>query len=333
MYLNFLVGLMALSFIVFIHEFGHYIAARIGGVGIETFSVGMGKALFSFKDSRGTTWQFCLIPVGGYVHPKDAGDAVGLRFKEAGMIRGIFVAMAGPFFNFMTAFACFLFLSLHIGLPKFDPEIMEIRANSPAYAVLHIGDEVVAINGKALKSSDIKLDALERLKDPLLRINREGELLDIVIHKNENESCGIFVKSNFEKLSLLKAVKFSILRVYQGVYDTFSKVWEAIASFKIMGPIGIIKAAAAAQKNGLITMILFIAAVSIAIGSFNLLPIPALDGGRIIIFVVSAILRRPINDTVEKMLNIISIVLILSLFAIGLFNDTNVSALFISSVG
>ena len=319
MSIEFFIGLIALSGVIGIHEFGHYIFARICNVGVEVFSIGMGKILWSRMDSHGTKWQICAIPLGGYIIPKEDGDAVGLKFKEAGVIKGVLVAMAGPLFNFITAFICLLFISLNSGFPQFKPEIKEIKKDSPAYiSKLQKGDRILSINGMSVKDRE---DIIFAVQDPSFLIERDNKKIKIIVKKEKKASYGITFDTHFEKTNLQNAIKLSFFTVIGGVYDLFTRIWQSINSFGVVGPIGIIKSAMSAQKDGFISFMLFIASISIALGATNLLPIPALDGGRIVLFILSGIIRRPLPLIIEKTLNYLSIGLLGAMFLISVFFD------------
>ncbi len=318
MYGQFLLSLAALSVIVFIHEFGHYITARWSGVGIEVFSVGFGKILHSFVDKRGTKWQFCAIPLGGYVHPKDSDNnkVVGSKFKEAGTTRGVLVAIAGPMFNFISAFLCIAVLAFTFGFPQFSSKIAEILPNSSAIGKLLPGDTILKINDQEIVDS-----LVINVKDPIVTIEREGKVLQFQLQKPQSESYKILLENRFQKMGLISAIANAFWYVVNGIYDSLSRVWKAIASLNLMGPIGIMKTGMQVQKHGLAAFIIFIANISIAIGALNLLPVPLLDGGRILIFLISAIIRRPIPAIYEKGLVYISVGILAAIFAIGFFVD------------
>lgn len=321
MHLGFIIGLLALNLIVLLHELGHYIFARLSGIGVEVFSVGIGKPIVSYTDSRGTKWQIAMIPVGGYAAMKNTDDPSSVRernFREAGLIRGVLIAVAGPLFNFLTAFFCFFAVCLHIGKPVFSSQVLEIKPDTPAaLAQIQPGDKVLLINGKQLKNQFDILDT----KNPELTIQRGDEIKVIKIEKKLSQPYGIVFNTEFEKISPIHAIGFAFGTVCERIWVTLSRTFDAVFSGNIIGPLGIMKNAASAQKSGLISFILFIASLSIGIGAFNLLPIPALDGGRALMFVISAIIRRPVSTLTETILNYISVISIAFLFLLGFFTD------------
>lgn len=317
---KFLLSIAILSSIIFIHEFGHYIVSRICAIGVETFSIGFGRPIYSFINKHGTQWQICMLPLGGYIKPKDEeiveGRKIhGLKFNDSGFVRGTLVAFAGPLFNFITAFFCIFFLAITFGFPKFSPEIKEVLPGSPAYDKLISGDMILEINSSPITNS------LTKHANPNILIKRNGNILSVDITKKLEEPYKLVMKTTFEKLPVLKALNLSVSYVVSGIYFSFKNILKAIVNFNIQGPIGIMKTAVNVQKNGIADLIVFIAQVSIGVGFFNLLPIPTLDGGRIILFLICALIRKPLSLKVEKSLSYVSLFFIGLIFFIGFFSD------------
>lgn len=318
---KFLLSLAALSAIVLIHEFGHYIFARIFKVGVETFSVGMGKPLYSFIDKRGTKWQFCAIPLGGYIQPKEQEEAAhgkvfGASFKNASPFKGILIALAGPFFNFFSAFIMLIAISVSFGFPRFSPIVQEVRKDSLAYNKILPGDRILEINN--IKIND-KIPA--NIENPNVKIERGSQIINIQLNKPKGAAYKILFSQRFEKLGFVSSSINAFFFIAERVYFTFTSMWSAITSFSIMGPVGILNSSVQMQNQGLVTFLLFIISLSIGIGAFNLLPVPMLDGGRIIMFIIAALTGKKASPKVEKAFNYISLILLGSLFIIGLIGD------------
>jgi regulator of sigma E protease len=317
---KFLFSIATLSLIIFIHEFGHYIAARLCGIGVETFSVGFGNPIYSFINKKGTKWQFCILPLGGYIQPKekdivDHRKVSGLNFNDAGLIKGSLIAFAGPFFNFISAFMLIFFLAIFMGFPKFSSEIKTVSMNSPAYGKLIAGDVILQINEVQIENKIIQAE------NPVIVINRNENILSVEITKKLTEPYGLVMKNKFEKLPFFESFNVSMHYIIKSIYLTLTTAWKAFSSFNIQGPIGIINTAINTQKEGFASFIMFVVSVSIGIGSLNLLPIPALDGGRIILLIISALIRRPISLRIQKLLSYISLMIIGVMFLIGFWID------------
>jgi len=319
---KFLIGILGLSFIIGIHEVGHYVFARMCKVGVEIFSIGFGPVLWSRTDSRGTKWQICAIPLGGFVYPKDEeGKSFGLKYKEAGPIRGCLVAFAGPLFNFLTAIACLAGIAMFFGTARPSTIIDQVEKNSPAFvANFSKGDKILSIDGKIIEKPQ---DFIANLENSTVTLERGGKKIEVLVKKPVSAQFGVNFKTEFDgtKLTLLPALKEATLSVCESIKIFSTKIWGALISCKITGPIGIVASAANAHEQGPLAFILFIAAISVAVGATNLLPIPIVDGGRIIMFLVSWIIRRPVPEKVETVLNYGSLVIIAAIFAIGFFVD------------
>lgn len=340
-----IIGLSIISLVALIHEFGHYLFARIAKVGVEIFSVGMGKPLVSYKDLRGTTWKIGSIPFGGYILPKENDEAgsnhpkaffefghvennfvKGLKFKESGPIKGIFVAIAGPFFNFLTAFFLLIFISNNFGFPNYTNKIESVESNSPAeFAGLKKDDVIKTINNKNIKN---KFDIKMQKNDNSVLIERNGKLIELNLNKNNanlnnknHKKYGLLLKTEFKKIGFFQSISLSFKTVVTMIYLTLTNIVNAITSMSISGPIGIIEMASKQSKNGLLALLFFIIDISIGIGAFNLFPIPVLDGGRIVLFLISAIIRKPVPKTVENILNYIGFGIVIGIFALTFFID------------
>lgn len=324
----FLIGSLVISLIVTIHEFGHYIFARMNGVGVEVFSVGMGKPIWKRYDSKGTLWQLCILPLGGYILPKDDGNPVdpnrtipvsGKCFRKSGMVSGILVAIAGPLFNFLTAFCCFVALNNLQGVPKPSNIISNVQSSSIADKIgIKEGDVIVEVNGVEVN----RFIFLNFFKENIsLKVERSGELVSFNVNKAKRDLIGVSFKTDFQKMSFIDSVFYSCKTVYELVYKTLATTFQAITGLNFMGPIGIIKSAGKANEGGFYLLILFIAHLSIAIGAFNLIPIPLLDGGRILMFLVSGIIRRPVPEKIEGFLNYLSIAVLGFILIVGSFLD------------
>lgn len=316
-----LVGLGVLGLITGIHEFGHYLMARIVKVGVESFSIGFGKEIWSKKDSRGTIWKISAIPLGGYISPKNSSNEtiIGTEFNKAGFFRGTLIALGGPLFNFILAFFCFAYINLFFGLEKSSLYLADVTPGSPAHQVgLKINDKIIEIN--RVKLTNIR-EIPPSAENPEIKILRNGFILDFKLKKSKREFYGMRFIKIYRRVGFFDAIKIAFLNVHYNILKFFTSIFDSILSLKIVGPIGIIREAGNAHKNGLVDFLLFIAAFSIGIGAFNLLPIPILDGGRVMMFGLEAIIRRPVPTWFESILNYASIGFVAGIFLLTLFID------------
>jgi len=307
--LTFLTTLIFLSLIVFIHELGHFIAARACGVQVQTFSVGFGPAIFSFKDKKNTKWQLSAIPLGGYIQmPLD---------KLFGFKR-IVVSFAGPLMNFVFALGLFFTVIFVNGSAVIQPLVKDITPNSLAEKNdIRAGDEVVSINGKPIEHIH---SVLNSSKDVELNIKRGEDTLVKRIKMTEDK-LGISFATALKKLSALDSLKKSAHTIWlicsNMLYGLFS--WGNV---KNMGSvISVFSLSKEHYEAGVYVFLNFIAFLSINLGFLNLLPIPVLDGGYILLGFYELITGRRVNEKLYNRIMTIGFLLILFVMIGAILND------------
>ena len=353
--------LILLTIIVFVHEMGHYLVARINGVKVEVFSVGFGKELFGWNDSLGTRWKICFIPLGGYV--KFFGDAnlasslsdknlasytsekLNKTFISKTLSQKAAIVFAGPFANFLFAFLVFFLMFQFIGTAK-DTKILnivnDIVSASPAdKAGIFIGDEIIGIDGsKTYDFYDIKKivekNPSNELKFTVIRFGKEIELIvvpDLIEDVDERGNnikygrVGISPKYEiiYEKLSLFNSLKKSLNDTALYTIKTFEGIAEIItgkrSASELGGPIMIATVAGKAADRGIEPFLFIMAIISINLGLINLFPIPLLDGGHLFLFLVQAIKKSPINEDFLKYYSMVGISILLGLMILVNYND------------
>ena len=317
--------LVVLTPLVFIHELGHYLAAIKNGVIVEQFSVGFGPELIGFTDKHNTRWKICLIPFGGYVKMKGELLVNDENYKNNGKKRGYFnnaslfarlsIVFSGPLANILFGILIITTLYSFHGRYEVKPEVNQVVKNSPAdRAGLKPNDLIISINNtKIYNFDDIrkiviesnKLLSFEVLRDKqILFFNIKPEIIDNKDLKTKSYKIGIIASS-----PILTKHDF-ISSIYYGLKDTLFLTFEWIKGFAklisfnidkkdIAGPIGIAKISGNAISLGLPSFLFLMALLSINLGLINLLPIPALDGGYILMYFIESILGRPINQKIQ----------------------------------
>ncbi|GHS87690.1 putative zinc metalloprotease [Campylobacterota bacterium] len=339
-------AILVLSLLIFIHEFGHFIAARMMGVTVEVFSIGFGKTLLSRKIGA-TEYRVSAFLLGGYVRMKGQDDASPLA--KSGEIdaydtkkpwQRIFILFAGPFANFVLAFFLFWVAAI-IGFNALAPTIGKVLENSPAEkAGLLTGDKVLQINGEAIDDWQ-KLSEAIRLSEhaTLFSVDRGGEILLLTINPEMSEGENVFGEKERRKMAgiapsgeiitlnygAIDAVKvawgktiYASTLIFQSVYKLIS---GAIGLDNMGGIISIVDITAKASAISFAALLGFTALLSVNLGVLNLLPIPALDGGHIIFNVYEQIFRRPPNEKVLLRLTIAGWAILCGLMFLGLYND------------
>ncbi|MGB5917766.1 RIP metalloprotease RseP [Arcobacter sp.] len=338
--------LLVLSFLVFFHELGHFLAARYFGIKVEVFSIGFGKKLYS-KQWMGTSWQFALIPLGGYVKMKGQDDTKpGLveagndSYNNKKPWQRIIILFAGPFANFVLA-AILYFTIAMIGANALSPTIGQVVANSPAAkAGLKVNDEILRINNTDVKQWNEVGKYIVQSKGALqFYIKRDGAVITRIINPHISDSENIF-KEKIKKrmigiapapkivklnLSPIEALGFaydttveSSKMIFKGVQKLIQGV---IPSSEVGGVITIGKVISDASQSSIIALLTITALISVNLGVLNLLPIPALDGGHIMFNLYEIIARRKPSDKVFMYLTVVGWVILGSLMLLGIYND------------
>ena len=327
----------ALGLVVIVHEWGHFIACRLLGIRVEEFSIGFGKLLKQWKGKKDTLFSLRAIPLGGYVKP--AGEAY---FREVEIkssdefaakpwwARSIMV-FAGAAMNYVLAFIIFFFIIFLVGMPvtntsKIPAVLSEVKAEYPAAAAgLLAGDKITKIDGENITNWKDLLVSLnkankENLPEVSVTYEREGNTKTVNIAFSENKKLGIIVEPVYEKIGILKSIGMAGYQCYYWTALSLVTIAEKIYHKQapdMAGPIGIFELVGKGVHRGLEDYFFLIALISVAIGMFNLFPIPILDGGHIVFFIIEGITgKRPTEKFLNNACGVGAIILIsLVLFA------------------
>ncbi len=346
---NLLSFIIILSIIVFFHEFGHYIIARLNGVAIDEFAIGYGKEIFGFNDKNGTRWKVCSIPMGGFCKffgDEDASSSIinsekltnftkeeknkCLFFKKPW--QKILVAFAGPAFNYLLSLILFTLFFRINGIDIFTNKIGFIEDESPAQkADLRVGDIIKKINNKEIKNfSDIQEIVINSTNKDTLKIvlERNSQTINKDIIPNFVVKDGVKiaqigvgseipVKKNTNLIESFYLSAHEILKITKNTAIAFFKMLIGKASFNnLSGPIKIAQYSGKAMKGGFMSVIYFTALISIGLGFMNLIPIPGLDGGHILIYFIEIVRKKPLKEETENLIIKIgfSILIVLTIF-------------------
>lgn len=355
--------ILVLSVIVFVHEFGHYLAARLCGVRVETFSIGFGRELFGFNDGHGTRWKFSLLPLGGYVKMfGDAGAASTadaekieqmseaekkVSFHHKALPQKFIIVAAGPLANFILSIAVFTYFIFSVGLSSTEPVAGEILKDSPAaIAGLKPGDRILSIDGKEVNyfreiATEVVLNTGQLVK---LEVKRGDTVLHMSmkpkIHEDKDSLGNVIkrpiigVKSQtlvYEEVGLTQALWHASLQTYDMCRTSVRVIGQMItgdrSAEELKGPLGIAKLSGDATASGetmaqtLRTLLWFIALLSVNLGFINLFPIPMLDGGHLLFYIIEGMRGRPLAEKVQEYSFRFGFAVLISLMAFTLFND------------
>ena len=326
--------------IVFIHEFGHYLFARIFKAEVTDFSIGFGKPFFQFKDRNNTIWKICPIPLGGYVKikgldsvfQKNSNDEPG-SFQSLQLYQKIFILLAGSVFNILSAWIALFCIFFFFGIASFLPIIGKVMDDSAAKENdLRVNDVIISVNNLQIDEfSDIP-KALGSDKSISLLVERDGQIIEKNFDLKFNDEINRYVigisttnEPIIDKYNLNKSIKNSLIFIptYYGASINFLKksYQDNTLGDQLAGPVGIVKMADQMMLDKIRGVIFLFIVISLFVGVFNLLPIPLLDGGHIVYFIISKIFSNSLPELATRIYNATGITIISYLFIFINFND------------
>jgi regulator of sigma E protease len=342
-------ALLILSFLIFFHELGHFLAARFFGVQVDVFSIGFGKKLLT-KQIGKTQWTLSMIPLGGYVKMKgqDDTDPSFVSYDEDSYNikkpwQRIIILLAGPFANFLLAFLLYLSISF-IGVPKLLATVGDVNTTQPAYqAGVQVGDKIVQINGdKILYWEDIGESIQKSSLDLQLTVLRKNEYVDLTITPQLQQVKNRFNESIERRIIGIKPDMNSTRILHYSLEDGLNYAYTQTQNASMLivkglqkllsglvpveqlgGVVSIVDVTAKASSVGITALLFFTALISVNLGVLNLLPIPALDGGHIVFNLYEMITKRKPNTEIMYKLTLIGWAILLSVMLLGLYNDMN----------
>ena len=341
-----------LSLVVIVHEGGHFVVARLCGVKVTEFALGFGKKLFSKTDKRGTAWQVRMVPLGGYVKMLGDEDAASAKssdkdipeedkdktFVSKTLAQRAAIIFAGPAMNYIFAFVLFVGLFWCVGEVVVKPVVGSVLPDSAAEAAgIKPQDEIVSINDMKINSfTDIQRTVMltDYGKELHLQIKRGEEILSISLMPKMDEAtdrpligvtaAGETIVVN-EEVSFGAACQKALLTIYESTRDTLMYLGQVLSGKRapkdMRGPLGIAEASGDALLGGFVSLIAFVAQISVAIGLMNLLPIPLLDGGHLFLYFFEAIRRKPLTEKMQAALMWAGFGILMIVFAYTMFLD------------
>lgn len=324
-----IVAILVFGLLVFFHELGHFGVAKFVGIRVHEFAIGMGPKLVQHK-RNGTVYALRVFPIGGFVRMEgeDESSAAADSFSQKSVRARISVIFAGPLMNFILGFFCFFLIFFSLGVP--GTHIGGMIPDSPAEeAGLQTGDKVVEIDGEAIGSWEKLVEAVaaSQGKPVEIVINRQGETQRLTVTPQHDDQSGRFLigiipgseksftgalRNSYEQSKFIFTEIFSFLRqLIRGQADTAD----------VAGPVGIISLVGQASRSGWMDVVGLAGLISINLGIMNLLPIPALDGSRIIFLLIEGLRGRPVDPEKEAMVHMIGITLLMLLMVVITYKD------------
>lgn len=334
--------------IVLVHEYGHFIAARKCGVFVEEFAIGMGPKIIS-KQKKDTLYSIRVFPIGGFCKMKgeDSSDVDSDSFSNASKGKKFIILFAGAFMNFVLAFVILLGISFFAGTTT--TEITNVADGSPAsVAGLESGDKIYKINGEKVHIFDeISFAILKNGSNTAeIEVKRNGEKIKLNVTPKEQDGrylIGISTKpkaplisknnGEHEKASFFETIYngyWNVIFILKSTFYSFVQLFTGKVSLnQVMGPIGLApvidETYKTASKAGVLSLILTMlnltAVLSANIGVLNLLPLPALDGGRILFLLLEVLRGKPIPEEKEATVNFVGFIILMGFGIFIAFKD------------
>ncbi len=335
--LTILAAIFVFGVLVTVHEFGHFITAKMMGMRVDEFAIGFGPKIFQTKDGD-TLYSLRAIPLGGYnkiagMDPEDDATDSG-AFRSKPIPARMLVILAGAIMNFILPIILFSGIFMIQGRETLvdQPILGTVVENMAAdKAGLKVGDKVLAINGE-------KVDTWRNLvvtlrangeKPVVMTVESNGQVKEVTMQPQYNEQAKrplVGISPKFEKESLgffgsiqegFKYTKYIIFAMLDGLMQMVT----GRAPAEVSGPIGVAQMAGQVAEQGLLPLMNFVAFLSINLGVINLLPLPALDGGHFILLILEALRGKPLGDKAMTNIQMVGIALILALTFFSTFKD------------
>ncbi|PIS46762.1 MAG: hypothetical protein COT17_06945 [Elusimicrobia bacterium CG08_land_8_20_14_0_20_51_18] len=337
MIISIIAVLFTFGLVIFLHEFGHFIVCKLSGIRVEAFSFGFGKELWG-KTGGYTRYSVRLIPLGGYVKPQgeDINEYKGEPqeyFSKPWYIR-LAVVLAGPFMNYLLAFSLFFAVIFFVGqpVPSDQPVIGDMALNYPAHnAGLKEKDRIISINGKEVSTWLSMAGVIHKSLNKEMKIayEREGVRKEVAITPVKDPAgrqgiIGISPDVAYKNVSLFRASGMALHQCWFWTSFTITTLAGNIYRMEkpdVAGPIGIVGIVSKAAHSGFSDFIFLLGLISVAVGFFNLLPIPLLDGGHVILYLFEGIFRRKITTNIMRYVNSAGIVILLSIMVFATYSD------------
>lgn len=348
--MSIIIAIIILGFLVAIHEFGHFIVAKISGMYVTTFSIGMGPKIASFQKGE-TEYVISAIPAGGFVSVKgitgdpdidDDPDDPRL-FQNRPILHRMLFTVAGPFMNFVTALVALMALYMILGVNVVDndspPIIAEVTADSAAEAAgLEAGDEILMVNGQTITTWADMDQYMNDYKQGAMTITyeRDGVRAETQLTPSYNEDLKRYalgvtkqVETTQQTLGVGDAFRQSLYMTAGMSTIIFDAVIDLVTGETsvtdeeggLSGPVGIVNAIGDSVSQGIWSVVSLIAVLSVNFGLLNMLPVPALDGSRFLFLLIEAVRGIPVSQNKEMLVNLVGMMALFALMIYVTYND------------
>jgi regulator of sigma E protease len=347
--------LAVITIVVFFHELGHFAVARWNGVRIDTFSIGFGGEIFGWNDKHGTRWRVSWIPLGGYVKffgdagassaQSDGLDAMtdeerAVSFHHKGLWQRASVVVAGPIANFILAIVIFAVMFATFGRPVSEPLVVNVVPEGAAQvAGFEAGDVVTAMDGRPItRFQELQAYVQPRHGQAIqMEVRRDDHLVQLTVTPNsvEREVFGstqvigvIGIRGpagELERQGPIDSIWLGVTSTYDVIATTLGYLGDVVtgdaSADQLSGPIGIAVVTSEVARVSVVGLINLAAIISVALGLFNLFPIPLLDGGHLLFYAAEALRGRPLSDRTQEFGMRLGMLAVVAIFVVATFND------------
>jgi len=331
-------AILVFGFLIFIHEFGHYLSARACGVGIKEFAIGMGPRIAGWTSKKsGIKYSVRALPFGGYVSMlgEDEESDDERSFGKKKVWQRMLIVIAGPAMNLIIGFLAMVIMVSSAGtLYSTEVEYREMSGVAISEANgLRDGDEILKVGKVRVHTRyEVTYEIMRQGSEAIdMTVRRDGNVLtveDVLFPSRETDGI-VFGAWDFyggtDEFTLGNILKHSFYRsvsTVKMVVDSFADLIRGRYGMEALsGPVGMTQTIGESVSGGLQSFLYIFVIITINLGVLNLFPIPALDGGRFLFLLIEAVIRRPLNPKVEGYINTVALLLLLALAAFVTFND------------
>ena len=337
----FLITVIVFGALIFVHELGHFIAARIFGVRVNEFAIGMGPKLFSYRGKKsGTLYSLRLLPIGGYNSMEgenEESDSDG-AFCSKPVWQRMIIVVSGALMNILLGFI--IMTVIVVATKNYASNVIDVFVKSEGmteypteYGGLRSGDKVIKINGDRVHIADeVSYAIFNEGGGPVnVTVIRDGkkQIIENVQFPTAESGGVVYGMRNFYFKVEPKNFVNTIKHTFYGSINSMVQIFDSLKGLlsgryginEVSGPIGVGEAIGQATKIGITPLLTLTVLLAMNLGIFNLLPIPALDGGRLVFLLIEAIRRKPLSRDLEATVNGIGMLLLLGLVAVVAFKD------------
>jgi regulator of sigma E protease len=331
-----LVALLVFGLIIFVHELGHFLAARASGIRVLEFAMGFGPKLFGWRGKE-TDYALRLLPLGGYCKFEGEDESSGdpRAFTNAPVWKRFLTIFAGPAMNFVLAFLTLAVFFLAVGILYPAPVVGYVTPGMTAESAgIQVGDVITAVNGQPIENSEsganrlVELIGAGRPENPVvLTVDRGGQQMEFTIapQKTEDGSYKIGIVPGVIRHSPGDSLKMAGVQIYDitqlMVNGLKGLIFHGEGAKDAMGPVGIISFMTEQISRNFEQVINLIVIISLNVGLINLLPLPALDGGRLVFLLIEAVRRKPIKPEYEGWVHAAGFFLLIGLIVVLTYQD------------